>query len=311
MSEALIKLTESVIASLQIVYNNIPKRLKQPIRIRSKRAAEIISEIFPEEKAIANFISDIKTELLSPNHSGFVRIDLSHFSDEIYKDIATLFCFGVGVPILPYANKEPFWYPLTVDLKAHPNRTHGISENPFHIDYMNRRYPPEIIAFLGKRPDPLSGGYTALALLKEAALSLSEEEYDIISQPIFHYWKDESTYKLGRHLNTFSIIPENINTGFIRFSAKMLPHLDGSATVIIKEKTEYTNLIKKALLKMKQHLDHNKKVFLVDRKHLVFFNQRRLAHSRTELGKPQEKVPVNERRLMFQGYMILDRSKQS
>jgi hypothetical protein len=302
--EPLITLPESVLTNLQNVYNTIPNRQKRPIRVRSSKTAVLILQALPEQKALTNFLAEIKTQLFASQNPGFARIDLNDFPEEVYQDIATLLCFGIGTPILPYDNKEPFWYPLTVDLNARPNRTHGVGENPFHIDYMNRQYPPEIIAFLGKRPDPLGGGYTELAPLKEAILSLSKQEYNFLSKPIFTYWKDEKTYKVGRHLNTFSIIPEDIDTGFIRFSTKMLPHLDGSNTVILKEQVRFTELIKQSLVNIKSRLDRNKVVFLVESKHLVFFNQRRLAHSRTELGKPQEKIPADKRRLMFQAYMI-------
>ncbi len=303
LSEQLIKLPESVFSELKTVHSKIPERYRCPIRVRSTSISTLIVRMLSNQKTNADFVAKIRAKIFDSQSAGFVRIDLNMLPDEIYQDISTLLCFGIGTPILPYANNEPFWYPLSVNLDARPNRTHGVGENPFHIDYIARQYPPDVIAFLGHRSDPLGGGYTELAPLKEAALSLLEEEYDILSQPFFHYWKDENTYSLGRHLNVFSVIPQNTDTGFIRFSTKMLPHLDGSDTIILREKTGCTNLIKKGLEKMKNNLDLNKKVFLVDRKHLVFFNQRRLAHSRTKLGEAQGIVPIHERRLMLQGYM--------
>lgn len=266
---------------------------------------KLINEYVNTNLELYNFRNSIYQQLFSQSEIGYSYLNLStmpYNNDELLA-IANFICFLIGLPIKLY-NKGVFWEPLTVKLDAAKNRTHGTGENPLHIDLVNRKNTPDLIAFFGVRADPLGGGYTELANLIDAEDCLSASEIELLQMPIFKYWKDENVCHVGEHLDRYAILPKNIHEDTIRFTAKMIPHLDGTDTVIDDTAISLTKSIKSALEKYFKYLNDHKLRFLIEKNQLLIFNQKKYAHARSALGEHQETLLKDQTRLLLQGYIL-------
>jgi hypothetical protein len=305
MLENLSEIKEDILYLMSVLCNKFQfHKLEIGHTNSSSLIADHVKKVLDKNTNLFHFSKIVKNELYHSSGMGYVVLNLSIFRNNGYSlnDISSMLCFICGKPFLLYEDK-PFWLPLGVDLNAAPNRTHGVGCNPLHIDLISREKPPEIIVFLGKRSDPLGGGYTELADLKEASKELNKEEIKLLNMPIFTYWKDHNVCNVGKHINYFSIIPNNVNSEFIRYTAKMIPHLDGSNKVIKSDLVHLTDKVKEALKNFEKILSSKKQKLLVEKDHLLIFNQKKFAHARTKLGQEQSSVTDNERRLIFQSYI--------
>lgn len=257
-----------------------------------------------ETGELSRFAALINRRLFAAGESGYVLLDLDDCRDAETDApmAATLVCHLAGNPFRIFG-KEPFWTPLNVKLEAAPNRTYGTGYNPYHIDLLKKTRPPEVIAFLCQRPDPLGGGYTELGLIGEAIRRLSDEDYRLLSQPIFKYWNDTGVYNVGGDLEYFSVIPPDPSNEFIRFNAKIIPHLDGSNTVVRDEATELTPALKQAYENLDQELRALTLRTRLATNEMLLFNQKRFVHARSPLGSDQGAIPADERRVILQGYV--------
>lgn len=300
----IIELKEDILTLISVLSNNLQTH---KLEVNNNLVVKHIKTVLDKNSSLRHFSKLVKNELYHPTGIGYIVLNLSIFRNLgcNINDISRILCFTCGKPFLLYKNK-PFWLPLGVDLNADHNRTHGVGYNPLHIDLVNRERPPEMITFLGKRTDPLGGGYTELANLNETAQELGKEELQLLSMPIFKYWKDYNVCNVGKHINYYPIIPNDKNLGFIRYTTKMIPHLDGSDKVIKSDMVHLTKKIRKALENFEAILKSKRKTFLVEKDNLLIFNQRFFAHSRTKLGQEQSSVAADERRLIFQGYIHKD-----
>lgn len=235
---------------------------------------------------------------------GYISLDLGMHGDNesFVTNLATSVCICAGEPLLLY-DREPYWERLTVDMHVNPCRTHGVGENPLHIDLVDRARPPAAIAFLGVRSDPLGGGYSELSDLAAAVRELSADDHRVLANPVFHYWADAGVFHVGKSLNRFPIIPANLDTDVIRFTSKMIPHLDDPDVVVDMDAVGSVRDIKLAMGRFYERLRANVIRTLVDRNRLLLFDQRRFAHSRSRLGQPQAEVEPGSRRLLLQAYL--------
>lgn len=299
MAESII--TKNLIGDVAALLNSLSK--DELLSINKKNYSKI-NKYLKQVDALLILQRLLHHVLYSNEDKGYIKLDLKPFKAAKLDitSVATLLCFAAGIPFSLYKNK-PYWEPLAVKLGARPNRMHGIGCNPFHIDLLTRSKPPEIIAFLGVRIDPLGGGYTELSDLLLAIKQLSSTEYELLSKKNFKYWPDNDVCHVGHHLTSYTIIPPNDIKGFVRYTAKMIPHLDGSNNVVVNKGSKYTIEIKQALENLHSILKQNALQFLIQPDELFLFNQRRFAHSRTELGKNQIDLPFNKRRLMMQAYL--------
>lgn len=268
------------------------------------RVRAAIQAAVSDTLALARFAALIHQRLFAAGESGYVLLSLDEFKDAETDALmaATLICHLAGNPFRIFG-KEPFWTPLNVRLEAAPNRTYGTGYNPYHIDLLKKTRPPEVIAFLCQRPDPLGGGYTELSLIGEAIRRLSDEDYRLLSQPIFKYWNDTGVYNVGGDLEYFSVIPQDPATDFIRFNAKIIPHLDGSDTVVRDEAAALTPALKQAYLNLDNELKALTLRTRLAANEMLLFNQKRFVHARSPLGSNQEAIPADERRVILQGYV--------
>ncbi|WP_413100885.1 TauD/TfdA family dioxygenase [Streptomyces sp. Inha503] len=205
-------------------------------------------------------------------------------------------------PVLSVYPDDGCWSDLAVRTDVDPARTHGVGENRLHVDLVDRELSPRYIALYCVRADPLTGGASALSDLWAAADDLTTTDRDLLSRPAFSYWPDKGVHGVGESLPHFPILPEQIdNSTPIRFTSKMQPHLrqgqlmnasEGTLPYIIRA---FDRLVTAAY-------KHRTTVRLAPGQLLVF-DQWRYAHGRMPLGRGQETVPEDRRRLLKQGYV--------
>lgn len=228
---------------------------------------------------------------------------VTQLTDELTPlEVATMLCVCLGEPLDVYGD-DLVWSELSVHLDAMPMRTHGVGENPLHIDYIDRSAPPDRIALFGARQDPLGGGATQLADMVAAVEALEPAHRAVLEAPIFRYWTDHGATDVGEPLPRFAIIPETPGEGFVRFSAKMIPHLDGTDDVMGAEAVGRADEARDAMLALYDVLKAQRQTLKILPGELVVFEQRRLAHGRCPLGAGQARVPEGQRRSLLQAYL--------
>lgn len=214
--------------------------------------------------------------------------------------LATAIGEGLGQLLDVYDDGQR-WSSLTVSLDAAPNRTHGVGENPLHIDYVQRTHPPDVIMLLGERDDPLGGGASLIAPFEQARSSLLAQDIALLSTPYLRYWNDEGAKDVGQALERFALF----DGPWTRFTSKMLPHLDGSATVFTQEALDEQPRVREALLRFEASLNAHASRARLMPGHLLIFSQRHFAHGREALGHDQATLPPHRRRLLRQAYLRL------
>jgi hypothetical protein len=215
--------------------------------------------------------------------------------------------FGLGLmstlgPVLSVYPDDGCWSDLKVRLDADPARTHGVGENRLHVDLVDRELSPRYIALYCVRDDPRVGGASALSDLWAAAGDLSAADRRLLSRPVFSYWADEGVHGVGGSLPRFAVLPERIDAGTpIRFTSKMLPHLRRGELVEADSST--VPYITEAFDRLVSAAYEHRTTVRLARGQLLVFDQWRYAHGRMPLGRGQEKVPAEQRRLLKQGYV--------
>lgn len=248
-------------------------------------------------------LQKLKSKLLEPPFYFTDKLPLEYGETEA-SDILYDYINEFANRVQPQKHLDNYWFPLVVDTKTNPERTHGVGLNSFHMDYINREFPPDFITFLCVRPDPMGGGTTYLSNISDAISVLNEREKEILKLPIFKYWKDEGTINLGENLSKFSILP-NDNNFICRFSAKMLKHFNGSSDILDEAYLFLTGEIHFAFKKLIDKLFENRIEIHLEKNQFVVFNQKRLLHARQELGENQKKIEISKRRRILQGYAFL------
>jgi len=224
------------------------------------------------------------------------RPDVSQRAAEV---IMSLFCSVISVT--PDSGR---WFDLEVSLSVPEERTHGVGENPLHIDYVNRSHPPEYIGFLGVRSDPHGGGATILAPLRLAADLLDERYQEILKLPIFTYWTDAEATNVGDSIPKFSVIPDGKGSldPWVRFTAKMLPHLRQDSPVLVRENEIPEDLVLESLLEYYRRLTEHRLVHRLSAGQFLIFSQQSHAHGRLAMGYGQEMIHPGLRRSIRQIY---------
>lgn len=214
--------------------------------------------------------------------------------------VATELGEGLGRLLDVYGDGQR-WSSLTVSLDAAPNRTHGVGANPLHIDYVQRSHPPDLIMLLGEREDPLGGGASVLARFEAAREGLSLQDQELLAMPVLRYWNDQGAQEVGEPLERFALF----DGAWTRFTSKMLPHLDGSATVFAQDALADQARIRDALLRFDALLQAHSYRARLRPGQLLIFSQRHFAHGREALGFDQANLPQRSRRLLRQAYIRL------
>ncbi|MEU8617331.1 TauD/TfdA family dioxygenase [Streptomyces sp. NPDC048623] len=202
-------------------------------------------------------------------------------------------------PILAVYPGDGCWSELSVREDADPGRTHGVGENRLHLDLVDRAGLPHYIALYCERDDPLGGGASALADLWLAADMLTEEDRELLSRPVFSYFADKDVHGVGTSLETFAVIPHQLGNAPVRFTAKMLPHLQRGELITNDDHepvaTAFDRLVRAAYAA--------RTTCRLRPGQMLVFDQYRYAHGRMPLGEGQSSIPLGERRLLKQTYV--------
>jgi TfdA family taurine catabolism dioxygenase TauD len=242
------------------------------------------------------------TEAFYARAAGKILVQLGDTADSHRRnlDVATAVISHLGeiVDIYPGAG---LWSDLGVELTAEPHRTHGVGENPLHVDLIDRAKPPRFIALYCQRNDPMGGGASLLADMWGAAAMLGSEAKEILRSRIFRYWTDVGVHGVGKPLPAFSVLPKNIMAGVpIRFSTKMLPHvLSGD---VISDCYSDRERVLDALNHFERLLSCLATSVLLKPGQLLIFDQFRYAHGRAPLGPNQGDLDPSKTRLLKQAY---------
>lgn len=203
-------------------------------------------------------------------------------------------------PILCVYPHDGVWSDLSVDLAADPQRTHGVGENPFHMDMVDRAFSPRYIALYCQRSDPREGGGSMLSDVRAALGRLPAPELDTLAKSAFSYWADQGVFGVGEHLERFPIVPPEPD-GFVRFTSKMLPHLEQGELYdpTVVNPSDVVSAFKSLTSEVKAGAFSHR----LGEGEMLVFDQFRFAHARMPLGDGQEEVPEDARRLLRQTYV--------
>lgn len=197
----------------------------------------------------------------------------------------------VGRPLRVF-DQWPLWKPLETKLCVEPMRAMGVGYNPLHIDVVNSTCPPDFAVLLCVRPDPLGGGHSLVAPLRDALRRLPGPTVELLSEPVY---RDGAFFELsgvGQEYAPFPIVdgaPESV--GFVRFTAKMLAERNP-----VEAHTLAARALETELLALRWR-------FLLRRGDLLVFNQHLVCHGREALGHDQANLPRERRRLMLQIFL--------
>lgn len=203
-------------------------------------------------------------------------------------------------PITCVYPHDGVWSDLSVNLAADPRRTHGVGENPFHMDMVDREFSPRYIALYCQRSDPRGGGGSMLSDVRAALERLSPPELDTLAKPAFSYFADQGVFGVGKHLERFPIVPPEPN-GFVRFTSKMLPHLEKGE--LFDPALASPSDVVSAFSSLTSEVKEGRFSYRLEEGEMLVFDQFRFAHARMPLGDGQENVPINARRLLRQTYV--------
>lgn len=186
-----------------------------------------------------------------------------------------------------FASKRD-WRTMGVDLDKAPDRSEGTGASPLHIDFVNAAHPPDYIALICVRNDPLGGGESTLSAIADAIANLSIEERLHLEQPIFTDGKVDNLDNVGVDINPFAVIANAAPLKY-RYTGQLL-------------KGEYPPPVTLALRHLQSQLEARQVCFVIRPGHALIVNQHRHVHGKRPLGEPQFNVSPNSRRLLLHGF---------
>ncbi|MGP3684476.1 TauD/TfdA family dioxygenase [Streptomyces sp. IBSNAI002] len=203
-------------------------------------------------------------------------------------------------PVLAVYPQDGCWSALSVRTDADPGRTHGVGENRLHVDLVDRTLMPRYIALYCVRADPRDGGASALANLREAIEDLTDTDRAVLEEPVFSYFTDQGVHGVGSSLDTFAVLPPPGERGPVRFTAKILPHLEKGE--LLTAGTD-TRRVADAFGRFAALVERRRTTVRLLPGQLLVFDQHRYAHGRMPLGPDQAVLAPDERRLLQQTYV--------
>jgi TfdA family taurine catabolism dioxygenase TauD len=206
-------------------------------------------------------------------------------------------------PVVSVYPDQGCWSNLEVRTDADPGRTHGTGENRLHVDLVDRDLIPRYIALYCERDDPARGGASALADLWGAVDELTDDQRDLLRQPMYHYWTDEGVHGVGEPLVSFPVLPPLLEPGLpVRFTSKMQPHLErGELTT--DDASAAKEEITSAFAALVDATSSRRITVRLEPGQLLVFDQLRWAHGRMPLGENQDRIAPDQRRLLRQTYV--------
>lgn len=210
---------------------------------------------------------------------------------EEFLRVATAILAEVATPFQPF-RRWPLWKEIGTNLDARPGLSTGTGYNAFHMDLVNATRPPDYTTLLCIRPDPLGGGPSILSDARAAAVRLTPSSRALLADRAYRYGSFFDLCDVGEECKPFAVLDaEPADTGFVRFTAKMLaePGLEQGHTAAASE--------------LAGQLIAGQASYTLQRGDLLIVDQHRCVHGREPLAAGQEKVPPAERRLLLQLFL--------
>lgn len=241
---------------------------------------------FPDEMLgiRAKVVNRLSTE-------GFAIVDCREIlAEEISSTaagIVTVITSLLGSPLRVF-RRLPHWRPLTVRLDRPADRSEGIGRTPIHMDFVNASDPPDLVALMCIRDDPLGGGAIMLARFASVLNKLTADEKIVLSRNAFRDGEVRDLDGVGVDVNPFAVLAED-KWGF-RFTERLLD-------------AESDPRVRALLLKVSRCLGEKVQTRRLDTGHLLVLDQHQVVHGRAPLGKGQGKLKADERRLLLQSFI--------
>ncbi len=207
--------------------------------------------------------------------------------------ITTALASSLATPVKVY-QKWPLHKPLGVNPNIDPMRATGTGINPLHIDMVNTTKPPQFVTFVGVRKDPAGGGFSTASHFPSAIDALTDEEKELLAQPVFEEGQFFDLTQVGEEYKPFPVLTMT-DEGYwhARYSGKgMAINSAGSSKTA------------QALERFGEILEGNASRFLLDANDVAIFNQRISAHGREALG--EDYARFEEQRLITQLFLQAD-----
>jgi hypothetical protein len=234
--------------------------------------------------------------ILSGATGGYAVVRLGNIADapgagNQLPRVATAILAELAVPFQPFT-RWPLWKEIGTSLDAIPGRSTGTGYNAFHMDLVNATRPPDYTTLLCIRPDPLGGGPSILSDARAAVSRLTPSSRALLADKAYRYGSFYDLSDVGGEYTPFAVLDnEPADTGFVRFTAKMLaePGLQEAHASAARE--------------LAGHLPAGQTSFTLQRGDLLIMNQHRCLHGREPLGTGQEDLPPTARRLLLQLFL--------
>jgi hypothetical protein len=192
----------------------------------------------------------------------------------------------LGRPVRIFAGL-PMWKVLRSDPSRPPGSSGGVGAQAPHLDFVNASQPPDLVALYCLRHDPAGGGASVVSCI-DAAAGLSADDLRLLAQPIYRDGKVERLENVGRDINPFAVWnPED--TVRLRWTGKLLESTHEPAAAM-------------ALARLDNALRRDEIEVTLRPGQLLVVNQRRAVHGRRALGRGQERVSADRRRLLMHGF---------
>jgi Taurine catabolism dioxygenase TauD, TfdA family len=227
---------------------------------------------------------------------GYAVVRLGNVADALgtgnqFLRVATAILAELAVPFQPF-RRWPLWKEIGTNLDADPGLSTGTGYNAFHMDLVNATRPPDYTVLLCIRPDPLGGGPSILSDARAAASRLTPENRALLAGSAYRYGSFYELSDVGNEYKPFPVLDsEPADTGFVRFTAKMLsePALEEAHASAARE--------------LAGQLINGQTSFTLQRGDLLIINQHRYLHGREPLSDGQEDIPPAGRRLLLQLFL--------
>ena len=230
------------------------------------------------------------------NSKGYIVVDCNKlFNDLEFNqkiNVLTAICSMVSRPVQVF-DRWDLWKELGVTFDVAPYRARGTGHNPLHIDVANATYPPNYSVLFCYRPDPFGDGCSIVSNLQKAVDQLDKAEIEVLAKSKFYEGSFYNLTGVGKAINPFPVIEKKEQKLWqVRFSAKMIPNM--------KDCIE-----KEIMIKLEKIVIDNQEKFFLDKNQILIMNQKIICHGRESLDdKKQRRLRLDERRLIFQSFLI-------
>lgn len=288
---------------------NLMENLKLNVSVRELEELIVLADNYPVqgwnlvEWPYGNL--DLSSQIISPKlyqlfedikgtiHThGLVVIGLAKLIEMVPNKtsaaVTLLLLSTLGIPLRVFL-RHPHWRQLGVDLNRPPSKSGGAGHNPLHMDFVNAENPPDLVCLLCLRSDPLGGGESLVAQISDIEHLLSTEEICALSRPQFIDGEVVALAGVGKDANPFPVLALTSPWKY-RFTMHLID-------------SEQNGPAFEPLKKVATALESKTISFTLTHGDLLILDQHQVVHGRGAMGKGQEYILEDERRLLLLSYI--------